>query len=262
MRYELFLAMRYLGGLRREQPFLSVIAAISICGVAVGVAALLVVLGVMSGFDADLQAKIVGSNPHLVVEAEGGIADSEALMGKLSEIPQVKAAAPFLQTQVILRHRGEATGVLLRGIDSEREAQVTTIAQRASQEGSWPLAPGTILVGSELARRWGLAPGDRLTVMGGKKVAPREWIVAGSFTTGMYEYDLNLVLAPIGSVQELLETPGFVTGIGIRLDDPMAAALAKETLQRRLGYPYWVASWMDLNRSLFAALKLEKVRCL
>lgn len=259
MRYELFLAMRYLGALRRSQPFLSLIAGISICGVAVGVAALLVVLGVMSGFDADLEEKISGSNPHLVIEQEGGIAYPEDVLKKLSGISCVKAAAPFVQTEVILRHGTQATGVLLRGVDPARELQVTQMARSALQEGHWPPRPGEILVGSELARRWNLSPGETLTIVfGGKKTSSRDVRYTGSFTTGMYDYDLHLTVAPMEMVQELLGSSS-VSGIGVRLSDPLQAPRAKQIVQQELGYPYWVVSWMDLNRNLFAALKLEKV---
>ncbi len=258
MRYELFLALRYLGGLRRSQPFVSVIAAISVCGVALGVAALLVVLAVMSGFDADLESKIAGANPHLVVEAEGGITEVEAVLNKISQVPGVVATAPFLQTQVLLRSGQQATGVILRGVDPTREPHVTRLPNSLT-EGKWPPELGELIVGSELARRWALREGDEITVIGGEKAAKHRMKVGGEFTTGMYEYDLNLVLARMETVQEIVDWPGRASGIGIRLENALKAPETKSLLQPKLGYPYWVVSWMDLNRNLFAALKLEKV---
>ena len=259
MRYELFLALRYLGGLRRSQPFVSVIAAISILGVAVGVAALLVVLGVMSGFDADLQEKIVGSNPHLIVEAEGGIAQPEQALEELLRVPGVAAAAPFVQTEALLKFKERSAGAILRGVDPEREPRVTAIS-RGVVEGSWPPASDKIILGSELARRWGVQKGDLISVVVSEKAKPRQMMVGGIFSTGMYEYDAHLALAPIATVQEMLGIlePPKVSGIGIRIEDPQRAQEMKRILQRRLGSPFWVVSWMDLNQNLFAALKLEK----
>ncbi len=258
MRYELFLALRYLGGLRRSQPFVSVIAAISMAGVALGVAALLVVLGVMSGFDADLQSKIIGSNPHLVVEAEGGIVADESLLARIEEVAGVVASAPFAQTQVLLKHGEEAKGVILRGIDPAREPQVTQL-NRNLVEGTWPPGPGELMIGFQLAQRWRLHPDDTVLVLSGRSAKPIPMTVRAIHATGMYEYDLHLALTPVATVQEMLGKPGKVSGIGIRLLDPMEAPKVKKALQPKLGFPYWVVSWMDLNQSLFAALKLEKV---
>ena len=257
MRYELFLALRYLNGLRRSQPFVSVIALISVLGVAVGVAALLVVLGVMSGFDADLEAKIVGSNPHLVVHVEDGLAGGE-LLRKIESTPGVVVASPFIQTQVLLRIGDQATGVILRGVDPEGELRVTGLADSV-KEGRWPPGPGQLIVGSELARRWGLHPGSAIAMIAGEKPKPHPMEVAGIFTTGMYDYDLNLVLASNEAVQQLLGTPDRISGIGVRLEAAMKAPAMKKVLQQRLGYPYWVTTWMDMNQNLFSALKLEKL---
>jgi len=258
VRYELFLALRYLNGLKRSQPFVSVIALISVLGVAVGVAALLVVLAVMSGFDADLESKIVGANPHLVVQADGGVAQLESLMGIIRQVPGVVAAAPFVQTQVILKSGDQVTGVILRGVDPVAEPRVTGL-KRALIEGSWPPGPDEVILGSELARRWGLGPGDTVQVLGGEKGNRRPMVVRGVFKTGMYDYDENLVLAGIGTVSQILGWEGRVSGVGIRLERAGQAPQVKESLGKKLKYPYWVLSWMDMNRNLFAALKLEKL---
>ena len=134
MRYELFLALRYLRGLRRSQPFVSVIATVSILGVALGVAALLTVLSVMSGFDADLEEKIVGANPHLIVQSSEPIDAMDPLITQLEQVPGVVAAAPYLQTQVLLRQGGKAHGCLLRGVDGARESKVTGLSERMQED--------------------------------------------------------------------------------------------------------------------------------
>lgn len=257
MRYELFLALRYLRGLKRTQPFVSVIAAISICGVALGVAALLVVLGVMSGFDSDLEEKIIGANPHLIVQAQGHSNDIEQIVERALKFPQVKAAAPFLQTQVLLKHGNEAAGILLRGVDPIRELAVTNLSSMVRK--GWP--PGTqgLIVGAELAKRLGVSPGDTVIVVGGGSAAPHPMVVAGELVTGMYDYDSHLALAEISTVEELLGKSDGITGVGVRLHRATDAPQVKKILQAELGYPYWVMSWMDLNKNLFAALKLEKM---
>lgn len=256
MRYELFLALRYLRGLKRTQPFVSVIAAISVTGVTLGVAALLVVLGVMSGFDADLEEKIIGANPHLVVQAEGG-GDTEWILERVLQFPQVKAAAPFLQAQVLLRSGDEALGILLRGVDPLREPMVTRLASMVKE--GWPPGDKGLIVGSELARRLGVSRGDPITVLGGKDSTRYPMVVSGEFTTGMYDYDSHLALAPLGAVEEFLGKSAGILGVGVRLHQAADAPEVKKALQGQLGYPYWVMSWMDLNKNLFAALKLEKV---
>lgn len=258
MRYELFLAMRYLGGLRRQQPIVSVIAAISVVGIALGVAALLTVLGVMSGFDADLEGRIVGANPHLLVQEDGGISNPERLREQILRVPGVVAAAPVLQVQTLLRRGEEAQGVLLRGMDPERGGEVTRLSESVT-DGEWPPKPGEVMVGAELARRWGLAVGDTLQLLGGKAGKPQPVRVGGAFSTGMYEYDLHLVLASLETAQELLSQPGAVSGIEVRLREAVQAPEVKRILQRGLGYPHWVVTWMEMNENLFAALKLEKV---
>ena len=259
MNYELFLATRYLNGLRRSQPVVSVIAMISVLGIALGVAALLVVLGVMTGFDSDLEEKIVGANPHLLVQVvEGGIPDPGPVLDQIRKIPGVAAASPVLQTQVLIRHGTEAVGVLLRGVDPEGEASVTRLVQ-SIKKGNWPPGPDELFVGSELARRWGLRIGAPVELVGGEKAKPHLYRVAGVFTSGMYEYDMHLTLASIAGVQNLLGPGAQVTGIGVRIQSAVRAPEMKQTVQRQLGYPYWTISWMDMNSNLFAALKLEKI---
>lgn len=258
MRYELFLAARYLSGLRRQQPVVSVIAGISVIGIALGVAALMTVLGVMSGFDADLEERIIGATPHLLVQKDGGIRDVQTLLERIERMPGVVAAAPVFESQALLRRGPDAIGVLLRGVDAVREPKVTRLAG-SIREGSWPPGPGELVVGAELARRWGLQPGDPLEVVGGQKGKGTPLKVAAVFSTGMYDYDVHLTLAALETVQEIAGAPGVANGVGVRLERAIAAEEMKRELQQALGYPYWVMSWMDRNSNLFAALKLEKV---
>ena len=115
-------------------------------------------------------------------------------------------------------------------------------------------------MGSELAKRWGLRSGDSVEMVGGQKGnKPTALRVEGIFTTGMYDYDVHLTIASLQTVQQLEGVEGIATGIGVRIQEAIRAEQVKQELRRRLGYPYWVTSWMDRNSNLFAALKLEKV---
>lgn len=257
MRVEWMLARRYLGGLRRSHPFVSVIALISVLGIALGVTALITVLGVMAGFDADLEGRIVGSNPHLIVQAEGGIREPVLLMERIAETPGVRAAAPFLQTQALLKKGQEGFGVILRGVDPAREPEVTGLP-KALEQGAWPPAADEVIVGRELAARWGLSLGDRLKLVTGERAREHPLRVGGIFATGMYDYDLHLVLTRLSTAREVTGVEFHASGVGVRIERALRAGKMKKEIQRRLGYPYWVMSWMDMNENLFAALKLEK----
>lgn len=257
MRAVWLLASRYLVSRRRE-PFISVIAGIAVTGVAVGVAALIVVLGVMTGFDQDLQQKIIGANAHLIIQADGWVAEPEGVMGRVREIPGVVATAPYVQGQVLLASDAVTTGVLLRGIDPEREAGVTKLAQFVVDGSLDPGADG-ILLGQVLADRLGVRRGQELEIITPASRTPRKLRVTGQFVSGMYDYDANLALTRVETAQVLLGLGSRVTGIGCRVRDPMRAGPVRLALTRALGYPYWVMTWMEQNRTLFAALKLEKL---
>lgn len=251
------LASRYLLSRRRER-FVAVIAGIAVTGVAVGVAALIVTLAVMTGFDHDLQTKIVGANPHLVIQADGGITDPEAIAARLASVPGVEASAPFVQGQVLLMAGTSATGVVLRGIDPAREASVTELG-RSVVEGSLDPGADGIVLGKVLAQRLGVVRGDEVQVVSPAQRAPKAVRVTGLFASGMYDYDANLAVTRVATAQAWLGLGPAVTGLGVRVTTPMAADQVQVALRRALGYPYWTLTWMEQNRNLFAALKLEKV---
>ncbi|MBI4313915.1 MAG: ABC transporter permease [Candidatus Omnitrophica bacterium] len=252
-----FLAGRYLFSRRREK-FIWVISGIAIAGVAVGVAALITVLAVMTGFDEDLQKKIVGANPHVVVQAEESILETDALMERVKALPEVKAAASFVQGQVLLTTDRASIGAVLRGIDPVREPQVTQIKRYVTDANPDP-GEKSVIVGKVLAERLGVFPGDPLRITTPLRQEPQVFTVSGFFSCGMYDYDANLVLMRLEVAQKLLGFGKAVTGIGLRVDDPMHAGRVSAQIRRILGYPYWAVTWMEQNRNLFAALKLEKL---
>lgn len=249
------LASRYLISHRRER-FIAVIGAIAVAGVAVGVMALITTLAVMTGFDQDLQSKIVGANAHLVIQAEPAIPDPDAVIARVAALPRVAAAAPFVQGQGLFSAGSATSGALLRGIDPAREPAVTRLTD-ALDGAPDPGADGVIL-GRVLAQHLGVRPGDTVQLVTPANRAPTPLRVAGLFRSGMYDYDANLALLRLETARTLLGLTG-VTGIGLRVDEPLRADEVQRAVREALGYPYWVTTWMDQHRNLFAALKLEKL---
>lgn len=250
-------ASRYLVS-RRPQRFIAVIAGIAVTGVALGVAALIVTLAVMTGFDEELQGKIVGASAHVIVQADGPLAEPEQVAGRLAQLPGVTATAPFVQGQVLLQAGGFTTGAVLRGVDPAREPQVTALARHVT-EGPMDPGPAGLLLGQVLAQRLGVRVGDSLGVITPTQRTPRTLAVAGLLATGMYDYDSTLAVGRLATAQALVGLGTAVTGVGARVAEPLQADRVKRVVQQALGYPYWATTWMEQNRNLFAALKLEKV---
>lgn len=258
MRYEYFVSLRYLLAKRKEK-FISIISTISILGVAVGVCALIVVIGVMAGFDNDLRDKIVGTNSHLVIEKEGGIEDPNSVIERINVFPHVIAASPFLNGQVLIVYGNQTNSIILRGITPSEEIKVTRIGEYIKKGSIKNLKGEGILIGSEFANKFNLDVGDAVPIISPFDGKIRNFKVVGIFNSGMYDYDLNLAFVELRKAQELYGMETKVGGVGVKIDDVYLAEDLKMRMQRELGFPYWVRSWMDLNRSLFSALKLEKL---
>ena len=272
MRYEWFVSLRYLRS-RRKPVFINVTTLFSVAGILVGVMALIVVLGVMTGFEEDLRDKILGARAHITVlePASRGMAEWRQVLEDVSPVPHVVAATPFVDEQVFLSAGERTVGVLLRGIDVERAPAVTAIDDSMVRGSLADLAdggetPSGIIVGVELARSLGAEMGASVTVVSprGRATAvgyiPRmqTFTVVGVFDSGYYEYDHNVALVSLPAAQRLLGLEGRVSGVDIKLDDIFAAGAVRADLQRSLGFPYWVVDWKTRNESLFSALKVEK----
>ena len=257
MRYEFWISFRYLVSKRREK-FISIVSFISIMGVALGVAALIVVIAVMSGFDHDLREKIVGTNSHIVIEKDGGIEDYNALIDEVNRMPHVIASSPFINGQALIRQKDSVTGVLFRGIDPEREKFVTKIEEYL-ERGTLPLEKDTVLIGRELAWRLNFKLGDEVSLVSAATTKPMPFRVVGIFNSGMFDYDMSLVFTNIESAQEFYKTGDVAGAIGVKVDDAYKADEIRDEVQEGIGFSYWVRSWSDLNKNLFSALKLEKI---
>ncbi|MFA6356937.1 MAG: ABC transporter permease [Candidatus Omnitrophota bacterium] len=259
MRYELLIALRYLTAKRREK-FISIISLISILGVAVGVCALIVVIGVMSGFDNELRDKIIGANSHLVVEQEGGIDDPAAVIGKIKAAsPEVVSVSPFLDGQVFAKIGESMQSLVVRGIVPEEETKVSKVASYVKTGSIYGAKDRGMLIGSELALRFGLKTGDVISAVSPVDGTTTDFKVAGIFNSGYYEYDSGLAFVGLKDAQELFDSGDRVGGLSVRIRDVYKAQALRAELQRQLKFPYYVRSWIDLNKSLFAALKLEKL---
>ncbi|MFA5164791.1 MAG: ABC transporter permease [Candidatus Omnitrophota bacterium] len=259
MRYELLIASRYFSAKRKEK-FISIISLISVLGVGVGVCALIVVIGVMSGFDNELREKVIGANSHLVVEQEGGIDDPAGAIAKVKAAsPEIISVAPFLDGQAFAKVGGSMQGVVVRGIVPEEESKVSKVKDYMRSGSILGAANGGMLVGSEFASRFGLRIGDTVSVISPAEGTDKDFRVAGIFNSGYYEYDSGLTFVGLKDAQALFGAGGKVGGLGIRIGDAYRAQSLRAELQKQLKFPYYVKSWIDLNKSLFAALKLEKV---
>jgi lipoprotein-releasing system permease protein len=287
MRYlpfEWALSLRYLKA-KRQQVFISLITWISVGGVAVGVMALIVVLAVMSGFEDLLKHKIVGTNAHVVVLQLDShrLKDYEHLVERVQQAPHVIAVTPFVYSQVMLSARTNAMGVVIRGIDPTREQLVTDLAKniragglerlgedvaRASNvEEEVPSRLPGIVLGRELAKNLNTFLGDEITVISpmgtitpaGMMPKYRRFEVVALFDSGMFEYDTSLAFISLPTAQRFFNLGDAVTGLQVKVDDVDRAPQVAQTLRRELGFPYWTRDWTEMNRNLFAALRVEKV---
>lgn len=269
---ELFLSLRYLRA-KRKQTFISVITVISVLGVMVGVMALVVVLSVMNGFRADLMSKILGVNSHILVLRYGGaFGDYKKIVKRVDKLDGVVASTPFIYAQVMANNSGNVSGALLRGVDPKNAARVVSfeemikegsLASLEKDAGGFP----PIVVGRELSRQIGIGPGDIVTLLSpegkltplGRSPNTKRFRVTGIFDSGMYEYDASMVFVSLKEAQDFLAMGDRVTGLEVRVDDIYESDKIAKQIQADLGYPYWTKDWKVMNRSLFSALKLEKV---
>jgi lipoprotein-releasing system permease protein len=268
--YELFLGLRYLGS-RGKRLNLSLFVWIGVGGVFLGVAALIVVLAVMTGFQDGIRDRIIAANPHLLVFQSGGagMLDASRVATTVREVRGVRAATPFvLQQALFTSPGGDAHGGLVRGVDTADAAVAgdLTAQLRSGRLDTFAEGGDGILLGVELARVLGVLPGDAVTVISPKGALTavgmvpkmRRFTVAGTIQVGMHEYDSSIAYLPLGSAREFAGLPG-VTGVEVKLDDPFDAKAVGLVIANRLGLGYWVRDWMDMNRNLFAALQLEKL---
>jgi len=256
MGVDFFIAKRYLWSKRRH-PFVGIMTSVSVLGISVGVAALIVVLAVMNGFDEDLKSRIIGTHAHVIVEREGLFDNASGVSQSLKKNPQVSGVSPFVEGQALMQKEDWGSGVLVRGIDPRGEKTVSKFYDYLT-EGHFSDSPDTVVVGSELAKRARIGLGSPVQILSQNLDKPMVYRVEGIFSSGMYEYDANLIFLNISNAQRLFQMGSGISGISVRLKDAEKAAAVKRQIQGALGPSYFVRTWMDMNQTLFSALKLEK----
>jgi lipoprotein-releasing system permease protein len=273
--YELQIGWRYTraGRTGRRNGFISFISGVSMLGIALGVAALIIVLSVMNGFRKEVQDKMLSVIAHVEVMAADGNAlpDWHDTLAKVRAVPgvgeQVVGAAPFVASQALMARGDEMRGVIVRGISPNDEATVTDIAAQLKDTTLARLVPGNwgIVLGIELARSLGVSEGDKVTlVLPGGQVTPagvvprlRQLTVVGVFDAGHYEYDSTLALVHVDDAAKLFRVEG-PTGVQLRLKNVNDAREVGGTLQAALGQQYSVRDWTRTNANWFSAVELEK----
>jgi lipoprotein-releasing system permease protein len=268
--YELVLGWRYTraGRSTRRNGFISFISGVSMLGIALGVAALIIVLSVMNGFQKEVRDRMLGVVSHVEVYGPGGgaLPDEQRTMSEARRNPEVIGAAPFVAAQSLLARGDDMRGSIVRGIDPKLEPQVTDLAA-ASQSTLDKLVPGqfNIVLGVELARAMGVRPGDAVTMIApGGEVTPagvvprlKQMTVVGTFDSGHFEFDSGLALVNIEDAEKLFRLDG-PTGVRLKLRDLNRAPEVAAELTRTLSGDFLVRDWTQQNRSWFSAVQLEK----
>ena len=275
MSFEYFIGSRYLRA-KQKQAFVSLITILSIAGVMVGVMALIVVIAVMNGFDNDLKARILGGQSHIVLMRHGSaFSQYRQVLADVEKTKGVEAATPYIITQGMLRSKAAAVGAVIRGIDPQTAGRVMktlenvsftnpTVTRHSAEAASE--VPGIVL-GKELARNLGVIEGDMIHLISprgmlspiGHVPAMKQFRVTGFFLSGMYEYDQTFAFIQLEDAQQMLRMGDSVTGIDIRVRDIYKAKEIAENLISKFGFPYWARDWMQMNKNLFRALKMERL---
>ncbi len=278
MSYEMFIALRYLKS-KRKTGFISLISYISIAGVTIGVAALIIVLSVMNGFESEVRSRFIGVDAHVKVRTfhDKGVENYSSVMQQISDIPHIKAMTPYVHKKGLIKSKTETTGLIIRGIDTETVNDVTNIQKSINygelNVGTVPAEDETaiqqnlpgIVLGFNLADRLMVTVGDKVILASfedvtrvGQMPQMMQFVVTGYFETGLYEFDDNMAYISNESAQKLFRMGSKISGIGIRLDHYQNATVVEPLLDEKLGYPYRVLTWFDLNQNLFAWMRIEK----
>jgi lipoprotein-releasing system permease protein len=280
MRFELFIAARYLRA-KRRQAVVGVITAISVAGVAAGVAALIIALAITNGMRRDLQDRLLGSTSHvdLMRTASDGIRNWRPMVARLAQLPHVKADAPGLYGQVLVSRGARSGGLLVKGVLPEQERRVTDLLDAVklgsaqALEPAAPTRPGDtaplppVVIGKDLATTLDAGVGDtvlvtspqgELTPLG---IVPKfqRFYIAGIFHSGFYQYDSGMAFIRLQDAQRLLGEPDLISVIAFKVDDLYRADAIGREIEQAAGPGYLTNNWMEQNRELFRALRLEQI---
>ena len=266
---ELYIGLRYTRAKRRN-GFVSFIALLSMLGIALGVAALIVVLSVMNGFGKELRERTLGMTAHATVTGQNGqLSDWRDIQAKVSSHPNVVGTAPFTQNEAMLSNRSRVSGAIIRGVLPEEEPNVSEIHQKMISGKLAELKAGEygIILGKELANAMGVFEGEKITVITPQAnvtpvgVMPRlkRFTVVGVFEAGMHQFDRSMAFMHITDAQKLFSMDENVEGVRLKLTDMFNAQRVSRDLDDTIGEDYWVRDWTNMHSNLFKALKTEKV---
>ncbi len=268
MNYQFFIASRYLKA-RRKQAFISVITFVSTLGIAIGVMALIIALALISGFQEDVRDKILGATSHIMVSdlSGEGLSDYQDLMARVRTARGIQVISPVVYDMVLVRGPYRSRGAMLKGLDFGLERAHSSWLEKL-ERGELPTdspRPG-ILLGKEIALSIGAGPGDSVDVLApSNRLSPlglipktKRFVVSGIFATGLYEFDAGTALISLPVAQKFFDLEEKVSQLQIMIDDIFEADKVSQELRRILPPSTYVTTWMELNRSLFSALKLEK----
>lgn len=273
MSFELFAASRYLKA-KRKGLFAVITTIIGIAGVAVGVAAIIATLSVMNGFQNDIQEKIIGAQAHITVFGEMSAGHYKRLEKQLLAAPEIAATAPMIYGQAILTTHNRSLGIALKGLDPEKESKVNNLAGSITKGGWKPMPkrgdkmlPPPIIIGEELASNMSIWLGDDIVLISPQSVANdiglmpkmKKFRVSGTLKTGYYEFDNTMAYLMLQDAADFLGLKGGVGGMEIRLHNMDDANAVREKVRHAAGFTYAVRTFAQMNQTLFAALKLEKM---
>jgi lipoprotein-releasing system permease protein len=273
MRFELFVALRYLKA-KRRQSVISVVTIISIIGVTAGVCALVVALAINNGFREELEKSLLGAtaNVNLLRSKNDGIRDYDALTVRLSRLPHVVACAPALYGEVLASFRSRASGIVLKGIDPQREVHVGDLLLKL-REGSLEGLSQTfadadpMILGKELAKSLGAYVGDTILITSpqgyltpqGLFPKYRHFRVVGVFDSGFYDFDATWAFTNLPAAQRLLDLADVASVIEFKIDNIYLAPSVAEEIRAAAGNGFETNTWMEQNHSLLSALRLERL---
>jgi lipoprotein-releasing system permease protein len=268
VRYELLVGLRYTRAKRRNH-FISFISLTSMAGIALGVAALIVVLSVMNGFQTELRARILGVASHVQISgANNRLEDWQAVVKVATQHPRVRAAAPFVNAQGMLSAGQGVRGVVVRGVLPAQEDSVAEIGRhmRAGRLDALRAGEFGIVLGTDLARTLSAMPGDQVTLIAPQgRVTPagviprlKQFTVVGLFEIGMFEYDSGLALIHLEDAQRLYQMDSSVSGVRLKLDDLFAARTVARELLAKLGNEFYASDWTRSHANFFRAVEIEK----
>ena len=282
--FGLFLALRYL---KPRRTFVSIITLISVLGVTLGIAVLIVVISVMTGFDQELRSKVLGFDPHIEVTNGSLLDDWRAVKAQVDKTPGVVASSPYVMGPVLAEANNRRYAPTVRGVDLALERNVIDLAglMGKGSRGKFDLDGDKAVIGADLAKIYGVEVGDKLTIYSPKSVkavadeleklkgkpadekkiaelrdmvSPAEVTITGIFNSGRYQYDSQFIFVPLYLAQELYETDGQVHGLAVRTSDPYHADRVRDALLQRLDPPLTAQTWIDLNAQFFDAVRTER----